>query len=195
MNTSNVTVGKPKTSGALFHAPVGTTLPVNATADLASEYKELGYASSDGITEAQEITVNDIVAWGGDVVDSSEASKKKTFKIKLIEAVNKEVLSVVYNADNVTGTLETGIEIHENGDPHEREIFVFDEILKGGVLQRTVIPDGQVTAIGEIKHVDSDVLGYELTIAAYPSTEIDNDYLRRYIIKPSRSSELSEPGK
>ena len=128
MNTSNVTVGKPKTSGALFHAPVGTTLPVNATADLASEYKELGYASSDGITEAQEITVNNIVAWGGDVVDSSEASKKKTFKIKLIEAVNKEVLSVVYNADNVTGTLETGIEIHENGDPHEREIFVFDEL-------------------------------------------------------------------
>ena len=38
-----VTTAKPKTSGAVYVAPIGTALPTDATSSLAEAYKGLGY--------------------------------------------------------------------------------------------------------------------------------------------------------
>ena len=45
-----VTTAKPKTSGAVYVAPIGTALPTDATSSLAEAYKGLGYISEDGFT-------------------------------------------------------------------------------------------------------------------------------------------------
>ena len=45
-----VTTAKPKTSGAVYVAPIGTALPTDATSSLAVAYKGLGYISEDGFT-------------------------------------------------------------------------------------------------------------------------------------------------
>ena len=39
-NKANVTTGKPKVGGAVFRAPVGTTLPTDASTALNSAFKE-----------------------------------------------------------------------------------------------------------------------------------------------------------
>ena len=46
---SNVTVGKPKVGGAVFWAPLGSTLPTSASASLDAAFVDLGYVSEDGV--------------------------------------------------------------------------------------------------------------------------------------------------
>ncbi len=42
-DTKNVTSAKPKAGGAIYSAPLGTTLPKDATAELDVKFKNLGY--------------------------------------------------------------------------------------------------------------------------------------------------------
>ncbi len=72
-----VAAGKPKVGGAIFRAPLGTTLPTNATGTLDAEFKELGYASEDGVTNANSAESDTIQAWGGDAVLTVQTSKSE----------------------------------------------------------------------------------------------------------------------
>ena len=44
-DATKVTVSKPKTGGAIYRAPLGTSLPTDASSELDVAFKELGYAS------------------------------------------------------------------------------------------------------------------------------------------------------
>ena len=44
-NVANVSTAKPKVGGAIYSAPLGTTLPVDATTALDVAFKSLGYIS------------------------------------------------------------------------------------------------------------------------------------------------------
>ena len=67
-NASNVTTGKPKTSGAVFRAPKGTTAPTDATTALAAAFVCLGHVSEEGLANSNEMDVSSIKAWGGNIV-------------------------------------------------------------------------------------------------------------------------------
>lgn len=176
MNAKNVTAAKPKKGGAAFCAPVGTTLPKDAVTNLDDALKNLGYVSQDGVTNANSVETDSQSAWGGDVVLNFMNGKKDTFKFKLIEGLNEEVLKAVFGKDNVTGTLEAGITVKVNSDEAMHMAWVFDMVMKGGVAKRIVIPDAAVSAIGEIVYKDNDAVGYELTITATPDADGNTHY-------------------
>lgn len=169
-DANRVAVGKPKAVGAVYAAPIDTDLPTDATTDLNEKFKCLGYVSEDGLENEAEKDTEETKAWGGDVVNVSTTSYKETFKYSLIEALNVEVLKHVYGDKNVEGTLETGVKIKKSGAdlPHIR--LVFETVLKGNI-KRIVVPDAQVTEVGTIKYVDSDVLAYETTATAFPDNK------------------------
>jgi hypothetical protein len=48
-----------------------------------------------------------------------------------------------------------------------RQAFVLD-VIDGANLQRTYIPQGEVTEVGDHVYVNSDVVGYDVTVTAYP---------------------------
>ena len=123
-STNNVAVGKPMISGAVFRAPAGTTLPTDATTNLASAYVNMGYVSEDGVVNSKTRETNEIKAWGGDVVANPQTSKKDTFKIKFIESKNIEVLKAAHGDDNVSGTLAGGVTIKENSAELEKSVWV-----------------------------------------------------------------------
>lgn len=182
INANNVTAGKPKTTGAVFRAPLGTTLPTDASSTLNVAFKSLGYISEDGITEANSRSSEEIRDWGGSVVMTVQTDSSVTFEMGFIEALNPEVLKTFYGDAAVTESAGA-ITIAPDMAELTGQCFVIEEVVTGGRVQRTVIPNGKVSETGEIEHRAGSAITYPVTITALPDTAGKPFY--RYISVPS----------
>ena len=178
---SYVSAGKPKLGGAVSVAPAGSALPTDASTALDAAFKGLGYCGEDGLVNSNYQSITDIKAWGGEKVLGIQEEKSYTFTFKLIEVLNVEVLKAVYGASNVTGTLTTGITVKANADDPDEQSWVFDMQMRDGALKRIVVPFGMITELGDISYTDSDAVGYEITLTAYPDNTGQTHY--EYILK------------
>lgn len=178
-NASNVSAGKAKVGGAVYHAAIGTALPESAAATLTG-FTELGYCSDAGLVNSNAITNTAIKAWGGDTVLNIQTDKVDTFSFTLIEVLNEEVLKVVFGEDNVSGTLTNGISVTVNSDELPDGEWVIDMTMRDGAAKRVVIPCGKITAIGDITYSDSAAVGYQVTISAQPDASGNTHY--EYIV-------------
>lgn len=179
---TNVTTGKPAVGGAIYRAPLGTTLPTSASAELDDAFVSLGYISEDGLTNENSAETEEVKAWGGDTVLNSQTGKTDTFSATFIEALNIDVLKMVYGDANVSGTLATGITVRANSTELTGACYVIDQVMREGALKRIVIANGKISELGEISYNDSDAVGYEVTITALPGFA-DGDTHKEYIIK------------
>ena len=62
-NTANIAVGKPKSTGAIFYAPAGSTLPTSADADLDKAFVCVGTIGDDGLTRKIKRSTKGIKDW------------------------------------------------------------------------------------------------------------------------------------
>lgn len=175
-DVNNVSYGKPLTDGAISTAPLGTTLPTDATTKLDTKFKSLGYVSEDGITNENSPESEKIKAWGGKTVLVSQTEKPDTYQFTLIEVLNLDVLKVVYGDENVYGTLKTGITIKANAKPMQARCFVIETLLNGDTIKRMVIPNGVISEVGEISYKDDEAIGYETTIECLPDKDGNTHY-------------------
>lgn len=163
--TANVSAAKPKTSGAVFRAPLGTALPTEASTELNAAFKELGFISDDGITNSNSGDTESVYAWGGTPVLDTQTEKPDTWKMKFIETLNAEVLKMVYGEENVTAAA-TSIAVKAGATQLAAASYVIDIALKGGAMRRIVIPNGSLSELGDIVYKDDEAIGYEVTLNA-----------------------------
>lgn len=172
----NVTAGKPAIAGAIWAAPVGTTLPTDTSTALGADFKCLGYCSEDGLSNGTELDTTEIKAWGGDTVLTIQTSKNDTFSFTLIEVLNEDVVKFVYGSDNVSGDLTTGLTIEVNNKEVEEKVVVIDMLLRNNTAKRIVIPDCKISDLGDITYADGDVVGYETTLTCMPDSNGNTHY-------------------
>ena len=165
---TNVTVGKPNVSGAVYRAPIGTTLPTDATTALDAAFVSLGYVSEDGLSNNNELSVEATKAWGGNIVLRSLTEMNDEFSLTLIETKNADVLKAVYGDANVTVDASNNVTVNVIAEDPVERVWVFELALRGGRAKRIVVPDGAITSRDEITYNDSDAVGYGITISAYP---------------------------
>ena len=110
---------------------------------------------------------DDIKAFGGDTVTTVQKDYSEELKVTLLESSKAEVLKELFGEDNVTVTGDA-IAVKRNKRRLPRKVYVIDTQGQDGVYRRIVLPLAQVTDIGDIKYVHSDVVSYELTIKPYP---------------------------
>lgn len=105
-----------------------------------------------------------------------QTEKTDKFSYTLIESLNIDVLKEIYGKDNVSGDVETGITIKANTKELSQHAVVIEMVLKGDILKRIVIPNGKISEVGEIKYADSEMVGFETTLNAFPDTDGNTHY-------------------
>jgi acyl CoA:acetate/3-ketoacid CoA transferase beta subunit len=152
MDANNVSFGKPKATGAVFVAPLGTTLPTNATTNLHADFKNLGYVSEDGL------------------VNSIETDTE----------TNVDTLTTLYGEDNVTEDGSGNITLKVNSATLPACSVVFELVMTGGRVKRIVVGNAQIVdRSGEITYVDGEAVTYPTVFNAYPDE--DGDTHKEYI--------------
>lgn len=170
LDTSNVSFGKPKATGAVFVAPAGTTLPTNASSALDAAFKNLGYVSEDGLVNSVETDTESVKAWGGAQVLVGQTSFAETFTVNLLET-NADTLKLYYGEDNVTVD-GTNITVNQNNIELPEVVVAFELVLTGGRIKRIVVPKARITdRSGEITYVDGEPIMYPAVFTALPDDD------------------------
>ena len=188
-DSTKVFVAKPKSGGAVFVAPSGTTLPTDATTALDNAaFKCLGFISEGGSEQDISDDNQDFKAWGGEKVLVMNTSHEEQQKMTFIEQ-NVEVLKQVYGAENVTGTWDSGIAVKHNANDKAEYVYVIETVLGKTGINRLVIPRGKVIEVGSIVRKDDELFGYETTIDCLADSQGNNAY--EYFAKVGASGQTS----
>lgn len=166
---SNVTAGKPKIGGAIYIAPLGTSLPESAS-DTLTGFTCLGYVSEDGVTNDNSPESDSVKAWGGDTVLTLQTDRPDSFSFTLLETLNEDVLKVIYGDENVEKDINGNISVKATSEALEGHSWVIDMIVRDGRAKRIVIPEGTVSNVETITYSDTAAVGYGITVTDVPDT-------------------------
>lgn len=167
VNASNVTTGKPKVTGAIYNAPIGTAVPTDASTALDPAFVCVGHISEDGVENAQELSTTPIKAWGGNIVYNPISEFQDSVKFVMIEAKNPVAMKAYYGEDNVIVDSQTGnITIAVGADEMPERVWVIENVLRGGAIRRVVLPHGQVKKKEAVTYKDDEALAYGVTVSA-----------------------------
>ena len=192
-NANYVSTGKPAIGGAIFCAPLGTTLPTSASSSLdTSVFTPLGYVSEDGLTNNNGPETDSVKAWGGDVVLTLQTERPDTFAFELIEVLNEDVLKAVYGESNVEVDGSGNIIVKATAQELGAHVWVVDMVVRGNRAKRIVIPNGTISELGEITYKDDEATGYSLTINDVPDS--NGVYHYEYIAAESGETGETETG-
>ena len=177
---ANVVTGKPLSTGGILIAPTGTSLPTTPSTAPDAAFIGAGYIGEDGVTESNGRTVEKVKAWGGDVVKILQTEHTLTYAFTFIESLNQQVLESVYGEDNVdvtpgsptAGTI-SAVELNSSTLPHKSYVL---EVKDGDAKVRIVIPDGQISEVGDTTYSDTSVIAYPVTVECFPDANGNKAY-------------------
>lgn len=184
---SDVRVGAPeqKTTGAIKHAPVGTTLPTlesikNSGVTLDQAFTGDEYVSDAGLTLSPSMSTTNIKDWSGNVVRKLLEEFDGTLSWTMI-STNAGSLGVAFGSENIkteAATAEHGNQVSAALGAHlpEEQSWVF--LMKDGNARVViVVPVGQVTELGEVNFASNVDIGWNVTLSCYPDANGNSIYI------------------
>ena len=170
----NVIAGKPLATGGILSGPLLSPLPTDTVAAVDAAIVGVGYISEDGVSMTIGRETDKIKAWGGDVVKIVQSEHSVTYQYTMIESARAEVNREVYGEPNVTATVATtthgnllAIKVTAEQLPHMVRVI---EIKDGDARIRIVLPDSQITEVGDITYQDASIIAYPVTVEAFPDS-------------------------
>lgn len=169
MAARDVLVASPVTgTGGILAGPLGTTLPTDTTTEPAAGFVARGYVGEDGLTMTTNRTSEKIRAWGGDAVRVVQTEHDVTFAWSYLETTELTAADV-FGEDNVTSAAGlTSIRLNSEPLPHKSWVF---EMKDGDKRVRVVVPDGQITEIGDTQFVHTAATAHQVTLEAFPGED------------------------
>lgn len=168
-NVKHVVHGRPKAGGAVWSAALGTAAPTDAATALDKALESWGYVSDAGIAENGSISNTEVKAYGGDPVLVIEAGNDVTYTFTPLEYTNPVVQRELFGKAHVSVSAKELLEsVKITDDPHEQRLYVFEHILSNGMIERDVVPRGQITNISTNTYSSAAALGYETTVKPFP---------------------------
>lgn len=170
---SNAVVAKPKVTGGLWVAPLGTALPTNESTNLNAAFKTPGYITEDGVTRAEGRETETIQAWGGDTIVVAQTGQTATLTTSLAEYLNELTQQLIYGVDNVTTTAATTSAgkkiaiVGKLGTQSPHNVWVV-EMFSGTATGRIVFPDVQITETDDVTYQDSALAARGVTANLLP---------------------------
>ena len=183
---NDVLVGAPLlATGGVQAAEPGVTLPTDADSTLTG-FTALGLIGEDGLTETADRSTEQIRAWGGSLARVVQTEYGLSYTFQFLETT-PDVLREIHGADNVESDTTTtpGVEslaVLLNQGVLPNRVFVF-EMKDGDARIRIVLPNAQITAVGDTNYTHGDALRYEVTVTAYPDESGNEGY--KYISRPT----------
>lgn len=151
-------------TGKIYSAPVGTTAPTDTTTAWATGWIDLGTIFEDGLTTSFNEDSSDIKQWGGGTVRKLITSSETTFQFVALES-NPEVMERFYRSAPTAGAVEIKGAVR---DPRAWGI----DILDGATHLRYVIPNGEITARGDVVYKADQAAQYDFTVTAYQDANL-----------------------
>jgi hypothetical protein len=171
-NSENVRVG---TTGALYAGPTTSTAPTGATSTLTG-FTNLGYVSTDGVTETRDRSTNQIRAWqNSDLVREVVTEATATFQAMLLET-SAATLAAYYGA--TLDITDGSVEVNPTATGGLQS-FVID-LIDGSDAIRTYIPSGEILSVGEQVYQNGEPVGYDVTITAYADATAGYSFKKFY---------------
>lgn len=170
MATHDSKLGLGYESGMFFHAPQGTALPTYPLEELASEWKEVGDVSADGITLTFDKSTTNLMNWANQLKRIIMTEHAETIDAPIMDTT-QEVLETVLGAGStqkVAATSDHGVLIkasltQSSLPPEEAYLFLMkddDDCIAIGCEK------GQITAMDAITFSPGDTINWHPTITA-----------------------------
>lgn len=175
VNSQNIFVGAPLQSvtGAVFTAPVGTTLPTDATTELDQAFTSSGYVSEDGVSLEPERSTTNIRDWSHTVVRTLVDETSATVSFSLLE-LSEEGLKQAFGDGKVTKTEANSshgvqLAISVDAEMPDAKAWVFN-MKDGDRRVRLVIPNGQVTSLPSMTFAAGEAITVPVDIVCNPDS-------------------------
>ena len=173
---------RPDSGGVFYRAPLGTTLPTNATTPLNALFVDHGWLGEEGVTISVNRDIKRHYAFGSDLVKTTQGQYDEQVKLSFLEC-DPDVFETVFGPGVTLGTDGAGnrtIQVNHRSKQLPRSAFVIHTV-DGNKVRRLVIQEGAVVDVGDISYVHTDILKYSITLDCYKPASGNSEAVVEYI--------------
>lgn len=153
--------------GNILVAPYGTAIPDTLGDPLDPAFRDLGYASTDGVTDSSEPEVSETEAWQSDLPIRRRVTKRMRGIAATLLQTNRENYALVFGGGSWAETAPGEYEYSPPADTDElAEYVVVVEIFDGDVHDRIILERATMTEAIEVQHVRDEAARYPLKFDA-----------------------------